>query len=374
MEAWEPMRVALELEPCCGELSGIGYYTYELAKRMVSDGQLEFAGNVYDFLGKEGSAAKLIDLPMQIRSCRCFPYWLYHRIWKSVPVTYGMMFPKADVTHFFNYIVPPRIKGRVLTTIHDLTYVRYPETMNERGLAFLRSDMKRSVDRCDRIIANSEFVKKEIMTFFGLDADLIRVISPDAQIAQTTLTLDDLKAKWNLDAGYILFIGNIEPRKNLIRLIKAYRKLRNEAGIRQKLVLAGGNGWKSEDIRAEALKTEGCVMTGYVSADEKALLYKYAGVLAYISIYEGFGMPVLEAMNYDVPVVCSNAASLPEVAGNAARFVFPEDVASISEGLYDVLTDEALRKKMRLLGRENARRYSWDISAEKLKSVYLEFA
>ena len=368
------MRVALELEPCCGERSGIGYYTYELARRMTSDDRLDFRGNVYDFLGKEKAAEKLGEMPMKLQSAKVFPYWLYHRIWNKVPVTYGMMFPKADVTHFFNYIVPPRIKGKVLTTIHDLTYVRYPETMNERGLAFLRSDLKRSVDRCDRIIANSEFVKGEIMSHFGVDADLIRVISPDAQIAETTLAPAYLKEKWDLDEGYILFVGNIEPRKNLMRLIEAYRRLRDEAGIRQKLVLAGGSGWKSEEIRAEAEKTEGCLMTGYVSADEKALLYKCAGAMAYVSLYEGFGMPVLEAMNYDVPVVCSNTASLPEVAGSAARFVRAEDAVSIADGLYEVLTDEALRGKMRALGRENVKRYSWDLSAKKLKDVYLEFA
>ena len=134
------LKVALDLQPCEGQRSGIGIYTYELARRMVSDEQLRFVGNCYNFRGCEDMSKALEGVSMPLQECRIMPYWAYHRLWHSLPINHGMLFPRSDVTHFFNYVVPPRIRGHVLTTIHDITYIRYPETMNERGLALLRQE------------------------------------------------------------------------------------------------------------------------------------------------------------------------------------------------------------------------------------------
>lgn len=366
------LKVALDLQPCEGQRSGIGIYTYELARRMVSDEQLRFVGNCYNFRGCEDMSKALEGVSMPLQECRIMPYWAYHRLWHSLPINHGMLFPRSDVTHFFNYVVPPRIRGHVLTTIHDITYIRYPETMNERGLALLRRELPRSVDRSDLIIVNSEFVRGEVLSHFPVDAKNLRVIYPAAQLPVSTLPNSALE-KWGLKPGYIFYIGNTEPRKNLSRLIRAYKKLREESGLAVQLVLAGGSGWKSGDICRLADETPGVVRTGYVSGEEKALLYRHAGCFAFMSIYEGFGMPVHEAMLAGVPVVCSEAASIPEVGGDAPRYVDPMDENSIAQGLFDVLSNEETRREMIARGLERAKRFSWDASAEKLMNVYREF-
>ena len=361
------MRVALELQPCCGKRSGIGVYTYELAKRMRAGDGLEFYGDIFNFLGRNDNAGSLAGISMPLRECKLFPYGVYRRIWNKVHIPHEALFRgETDLNVFFNYIVPPHVVGKVMTTVYDLTYLRFPETMDAGNLKRLQDGMKYSIERSDGLVTISEFSKREIMELLEIPEDRIYVVPCAPSFNGRPADFDGCAAKFGIDKPYILYIGTIEPRKNLVRLIQAYERLKREQGIPHQLVLAGGKGWANDEIIHMAEKVENVILTGYISEEEKYALYKNADVFAFPSIYEGFGIPPLEAMHFGCPVVCAAAASLPEVVEDAAELVDPMDAVSIAEGLWKVISDPDHAAELVRRGREQTEKYTWDTSAVKL--------
>lgn len=364
------MKVALELQPCCGKRSGIGTYAYELAKRLTDGNGLEFCGNLFNFAGRNDNSNSLKGITMPIRESRVFPYGVYRRIWDLVPIPYQCLFPGgADLSIFFNYVVPPHISGRVITTIHDMTWLRFPETMDKKNRRRLQKGMDRSIAQSDHILTLSQFSKQEITSLLGIPEERISIV-PCAPSVSKVLEDPILCArKFHITGPYLLYVGTIEPRKNLTRLLSAYSLLKREQGIPHQLVLAGGRGWDAEIIYKTAESMDGVVLTGYLSPEEKDTLYQNADVFVFPSLYEGFGIPPLEAMVFGCPVVCSRAASLPEVVGEAARFVDPLDEKDIAQGIWDVLSDEAYASRSISEGYRQAEKYTWTASAEKLAKV-----
>ena len=366
------MKIALELQPCSSQMSGIGHYTFQLAKRIFQMEDALVRGNYFDFCMRNPKLSE-IGLTGQVDYNALLPYGVYRRVWDILPIPYRMMFPTADLSHFFNYIVPPGVSGKVLDTVYDLTYLRYPETMNSSNLNRLKNGMQRSLDRSDLLITDSEFVKGEIVRELGFDQDRIEVVYPAAAEEVTELLPKAyLAEKWGIGKPYILYLGTIEPRKNLNRLIQAYEKVCRELAEPPMFVLAGGKGWKAEDTfrLANSTMPGQIVFTGYISAAEKFLLYECASLFAFPSLYEGFGIPVLEAMQHGTPVVCANTSSLPEVAGDCARLVDPLDINDIAAGLLDVLTDPVCAETLAKGGAIRSERFSWDRSAQKLMQIY----
>lgn len=368
------MRVALELQPCCGKRSGIGTYAYELAKRLRSEAGLVFCGNVFNFLGRNDNREALSGLAMPIRENRLLPYGVYRRVWGAAP--YRWLFPGAvDVSIFFNYIVPPRVKGQVMAVVHDMTYLRCPETMEAANLRRIRCGLRRSIERSSRILTISEFSKREIEALLGVPEGKIAVVSPAPSLSGAAADFDGCRRKWGIRGPYLLYVGTIEPRKNLTRLLRAFALLKEKYRIPHQLVLAGGRGWRDEGIyqAAGAIRhRDDVVFTGYVSAGEKNALYQNAGVFVFPSLYEGFGMPPLEAMRFGCPVVCANAASLPEVAGDAAELVDPLEVESIAGGVWRVLSEGAYAQQLITNGYQQIKKYTWESSAERLASLCRE--
>ena len=359
------MKVALELQPCCGKRSGIGTYTCELAKRVKDGGGLTFCGNLFNFLSRNDNSAALAGVTMPVRESRLFPYGVYRRIWDIVPIQYDSLFPgSADLSVFFNYIVPPRVSGKVITTVHDMTYLRYPETIDKKNLRRLKDGMARSLDRSDMVLTVSKFSKREIRELLGYSEERISVVP----CAPSCLKMEGENAP-SVEGPYLLYVGTIEPRKNLARLIRAFDRLKREQNIPHKLVLAGGKGWTNEEIYRAAEGAPDVIFTGYISEEEKSALYRGASAFVFPSLYEGFGIPPLEAMNCGCPVVTSDAASLPEVVGEAAELVDPLDELSIAEGIWHVISDKAHAEELVCRGYEQIKRYTWDASAEKLTDV-----
>lgn len=372
----EVKRVALELQPCCGSRSGIGVYTYELAKRLRDGDGMAFHGNLFNFLGRNDNRIALEGIDMPIIQRHLFPYGVYRRIWNWAPISYGMFFPeRTDLTVFFNYVVPPRIKGRVITTVCDMTYLRCPETMDRRNLKRIREGIDYSVRRSSRVVTISEFSKREIVKLLGVPEEKIRVVPSAPNISEDMAEIEDVKAKFHIEGPYILYVGNLEPRKNLVRLLEAFARIKTRAGIPHRLVLAGGRGWNNEDFD-RALAANPCrgevILTGYVTTAEKNALYQGADAFVFPSLYEGFGIPPLEAMHWGCPVVAANAASLPEVVGDAAALVDPLDPAAIADGLLRVLEDREYANRLREVGRRQAKKYTWDESARRLLAVCAE--
>lgn len=367
------MKAALELQPCCGRRSGIGIYTYELACRLRSGDGLEFHGNLFNFCGRNDNSSALQGISMPVQECRSFPYGVYRRMWHMLPIPYSKLFSEhADLNLFFNYIVPPRVEGKVITTIHDLTYLRFPETVEARNLRRIERDILYSVERSSHIITISEFSKREIESLLHIPASQISVIYAAPSSFPEGEAFSKIQSRWKIRTPYLLYVGTIEPRKNLVRLLRAFDRLKRERKTSLQLVLAGAPGWKKEEIyrtAQEIASAEEVVFTGYISAAEKKTLYEHARVFVFPSLYEGFGIPPLEAMSLGCPVVCSNAASLPEVAGEAAELVDPLDEFSIAEGIWNVVSNQEYSDRLVQAGYAQAGRYTWTVSAERLREL-----
>ena len=276
------MNVALELQPCCGNRSGVGTYTYELARRLRDGDGLEFCGNGFDFLGRRGYAQLLETVPMPVRLQKSMPYGVYRRIWHTVPLSYNTLFPTADLNVFFNFIVPPRVKGKIITVIYDMTYLRFPETMNESNLRRIQRDIGYSVARSDKIVTISEFSKSEIHELLQVPKEKIEVVYSAPSVTSKAADFQMVQARLNIRKPYLLYVGTIEPRKNLIRLIQAFDRLKKEKQVPHQLVLAGGGGWKTEEIHqaAETVQFAGEIrFTGYLSSEEKNALYQNADAM-----------------------------------------------------------------------------------------------
>jgi len=367
------MKVALELQPCCGKRSGIGTYAYELAKRLKNQDGLEFCGNLFNFAGWNDNSESLKGIDIPIRESRIFPYGVYRRVWDLVPIPYQRLFPGgADLSVFFNYIVPPRIGGRVITTIHDMTWLRFPETMEKRNYRRLKNGMAYSVERSDHILTISQFSKQEIMDLLGVSEEDVSVVPCAPALSGAAEDFSVCAGKFHITKPYLLYMGTVEPRKNLVRLLKAYSLLKREQGIAHQLVLGGGRGWESEDVCQMAAEMDGVILTGYLPAEEKSSFYQNAAAFVFPSLYEGFGIPPLEAMELGCPVVCSNAASLPEVAGEAARLVDPLDEADIAQGIWDVLSDRGYASRLVERGYQQAKKFTWEASAKRLTEICRE--
>lgn len=366
-------RIAIELQPCCGKRSGIGTYTYELARRLENDDKFDFYGQIFNFMGLNDLSGALDGIEFPVFINKSMPYGVYRRIWGKIPLNYNQMFTATDISHFFNYIVPPRIKGKVITTIHDMSFLRFPETLDEKNRMRIIKDISYSVERSNLVLTVSEFSKKEIMELLKLPKEKLAVVYNASPTPEKSVCFDVIAKKFGIRQPYILFLGNLEPRKNIVRLIKAYKRLKKECKNVQ-LVLAGSYGWKAEDIMFEVQRAEDVVLTGYIGGAEKSAIFENASIFAFTSLYEGFGIPILEAMQHGVPIVCSNTASIPEVAGDAARYVDPLDEEDIARGLYNVLTNRDLAESLIAKGRRQTQKFSWDISAAKLKEIYKSLA
>ncbi len=368
--------IALELQPCCGKRSGIGTYTYELAKRLKSDDEIQFCGNLFNFCGRNDNSQALQGIDMDMNVSRVFPYGVYRRLWRALPISYDNLFSqKSDGTVFFNYIVPPKIRGKIITTVYDMTYVRFPETMDARNLRRISAGMERSAKRSDRIITISEFSKREIIDLLGVPEEKVSVIYSAPSLSEETADSEDTLGKYGITKPYILYVGTIEPRKNLVRLIHAFEMLKRNEKLPYRLVLAGGKGWQNEEIYRAAKESpfaEDIIFTGYISNSERNCLYQNAELFVFPSLYEGFGMPPLEAMHWGCPVVTSDAASMPEICGDAAALVNPLDEEDIVKGIMAVLSDKEYAESLRKKGYEQEKKFTWETSAQQLISVCKE--
>lgn len=368
------MNITLELQPCCGNRSGIGIYTYELAKRLTNTAELHFAGTVFNFLNRHDNSTCLKSIDYTIKTNFLISYGIYRRIWHYAPVSYDWLFHnQSDICHFFDYIAPQNVSGKVITTIHDMSFFLYPETLNKRNLKRITKDIDYSINRSDIIITVSKNSKEELLKYFHIPEKKVEIVYPSFDSLANRLSFPLLASRFQLSSRYILYVGNLEPRKNISSLIRAYHKLKTTYRLPYQLIIAGQKGWQYESIFETVKKLhleKDIIFTGYLSAEEKSAFYQHASLFVFPSLYEGFGIPILEAMSASVPVVCSNTSSMPEAAGDAALFTAPKDIDGMANAMLQLLTDENLRKEKIKLGLLQAQKFSWDKSASKLIQIY----
>lgn len=304
-------------------------------------------------------------------------------LWTNLYVPRLLRQHHIDVYHgVCNFELPVRKVCRYVVTIHDLVPLFFPKLVPWKHLLFFKLFMKRAAKTADLIITDSRHSKGDIVRYLDVPEDKIRVIplgyTPPPQHNKDHLKKQqDVLAQYGITRPYLLFVGIIEPKKNLERLIEAFALLRQMSVASEglQLVLAGGKGWLSDHLsrKVQDFHLEGSVVfTGFVPEDDLPALYAGAEVFVFPSIYEGFGLPVVEAMTYGVPVVTSTASSLPEIAGKAGILVEPNDPVAIRDGIAEVLRNPQKKEQMKRDGPVQARKFSWQRTADETYKVYQE--
>lgn len=370
------MKIAFDSYPIASpSLSGVGTHAYNIASRIAESSDFECELLLYDFMNHHKSAEILSKrIPgTPILQNNILPYGIYAKIWDYVPISYNHLFGSdADIYHFFNFIVPPKTKGKIINTVHDLVFYTFPETMDKSNYRRMTANTKRSCDMSDIVITVSENSRRELMTYMNIPENKIRIVYNGVNHDMFNRNAPE-NTDISLPSDYILYIGTLEPRKNLLTLLEAYSKTHaSKEGV--KLVIAGANGWEYKEIyrKARALKTE-VIFTGYIPSEKLPSLYKSAKVFAFPSLYEGFGIPPLEAMACGTPVVSTNVSSLPEVVGDAAVTVQnPKSAAELADALDRAVYDENLIKQCTEKGFAQAEKFTWEKSAQSVINIYKE--
>lgn len=370
--------IAYNLQPIAVRgLTGIGNYTAEVASRLIGESDELHA---FDFMGRNGVKSILEenlhkDLSgNDLHIVRSLPLSVYIRMGKlgKIMPYHSLTHSKADMTVFFNYLTPGGLKGKNMITIYDLVSERFPETMDARNRRLLRGHLQDSADRAASVLTISEFSKREIMDVLHVPEENIFVgycgVDTEFYTPGSGFTMD-IDKKHGL-GRYILYVGTLEPRKNIKTIVDAFGKISDKFPD-VKLVLAGGLGWQPE-ATLEAIEMSPAksriVRTGYISNEEKRDLLRNADFFVFPSIYEGFGMPVTEAMACGTDCIVSRSSSLVEIGEGYVPLIEPKDVdmwAQAMEGkLQETVSDE---RKAEL--RAHAASYTWEAAAEAARSA-----
>jgi glycosyltransferase involved in cell wall biosynthesis len=281
--------------------------------------------------------------------------------------------------HAPGYILPYFWNSPSIVTIHDLIALDYPEFCQRESVLYFNLFLPRSIKTATKIIAVSNKVKNDIINHFGISPDKIEVIyhgvDESYKKVQSEDILNRIRNKYQLPKQFLLFVGNIEPKKNLERLIEAFYQLKQQTDIKHKLVLVGKNGWRYKSLydKISRFKLDDEILfTGYAPQQDLPSIYSLADLFVFPSLYEGFGIPPLEAMACETPVLISNQGALPEITGDNCLQVNPFDINDIAKGINTLLTNENAKKKMIENCKKWVKDFTWERAASQTMQVYEE--
>jgi glycosyltransferase involved in cell wall biosynthesis len=353
-----------------GYAAGIARYATLLAEALADlDGPEQFVA----LRGRRGRDARLGHMPW--RTAFTPPH---HRLERLVlPLELMARQPWPDVLHSVDHVAPTWGAWKRVVTLHDLAFLIYPETHTEASRAYYAATGD-SARRAERVIAVSQRTASDAVRLLGVDPVRMRVVHEAAAPTYRPRSAELLpplarRLGIDLDRPYILFVGTLEPRKNLVFLIEVFALLRRSLDVQ--LVLAGSRGWLDEPIFAAHARSgvgNAARFVGPLSEEDLAILYSHAGAFVLPSLYEGFGLPVLEAMACGAPVACSDAGPLPEVAGDAAILLAPDDTRGWTDTLGQIVTNPRLAEGLRARGFVRSAEFSWQRTAEATRDVYRE--
>jgi glycosyltransferase involved in cell wall biosynthesis len=370
------MRICLDISPAVHRRAGLGRYAQELTESLLHlDKENEY---VAFYNGPRGVVPQppLDRLPRLTVGLSNKPWRMSILLAHHLGLNLDRLFPGVDLLHSTDHLLPPLRRVRTVFTVHDLIFLFFPEYHLPLNRWYLTLMMPRFIRRADAVITVSECSRRDLVRLYCLDQARIHVIYEGIddrfRPVEDPEVLATVRRRYGLPDGFILYVGTIEPRKNLTTLLEAYQTLKGQ-GLESKLVIVGKKGWLYQDFfrRLRDLGLKGQVIfPGYVPDDDLPAIYSAAQVFAFPSLYEGFGLPVLEAMACGTPVVCSNTSSLPEVAGQAALTIDPRRPQELAQALQRVLEDAALRAELKGKGLAQAARFSWERAARETLRVY----
>ncbi|MDJ0729375.1 MAG: glycosyltransferase family 1 protein [Crocosphaera sp.] len=379
-------KVCIDATPVRGKLTGIGVYTLNLISALYQRQETEnfsldiyFHPSVKNWLKRNLSTPDLLSQYLQV-SCLPIPVSLANILAKYSPFIlpyFDKYLDNPNIIQGTDHYVFPYKEAAKIMTIHDLTFVKYPQYSTKIVKGYLER-IKRCLSWTDAIITFSENTKQDIVELLNIDPNIIYVTPQASRYSPNYLNrqlLSDHRdvIDYYLYKPYFLFVSTLEPRKNILTLIKAFEYLKQNYKIPHQLILIGKKGWKYQDIldKIELSKfKEDMQHLDYISDELVAVFYSQAEAFIYPSFYEGFGLPVLEAMTLGAPVITSHTSSLPEVAGDAALYIDPNNYYELAQIMLKVVDNSTLRKEMINKGKKQANKFSWERTAKATLDVY----
>ncbi len=364
------------------EKTGIGWNAKCLIDRIIEFPDIECTLNYFCMRDRKRADAVLKEYREKgchIRQSWFLPARIYNHLERFLPFPYRFIFGNtAEITQFFNYTIPFGVAGKRVAMVHDMAFLACPNTVAKRTRNWLRWNIRKYCKRADVVVTVSEFSRQEIHHYLEIPLEKIEVVYNGVDLFRyhpnyTKNQIETVTRKYHISGEYLLYLGMLEPRKNLETLIEAYRLLRERMPDTPKLVLAGKKGWMYEGIfekvRDYGLEKE-VFFPGYLPEEEVPVLLCGAKVFVFPSLYEGFGIPPLEAMACGTPVVVSDSSSLPEVVGDAGVLVSPADINGLSKQLEHLLLDDGLRERCVRAGLSRAETFTWERAADSLMRIY----
>ncbi|MFA5338206.1 MAG: glycosyltransferase family 1 protein [Candidatus Omnitrophota bacterium] len=355
------MKIAIDAQPTVGSKTGIGYYVYNLLKEYASLENNEIIFYRYTHPRKE-----------ELNT-------LERMYWENILLNHQIQKEKIDILHIPGFAGPiKKGKFKKVTTVHDLIGMIYPQNLSFFSRFYWQKWLPVCVKNSDFIIADSENTKKDIIRFLHIPEERIKVVylaaSPKFSPLEKSAKYEEILKQYGIENKYFLNVGTIEPRKNISLLIEGFwRYLQASQNKDIILVIAGKYGWDYQRClnKALELKVSGRVIfCDYVKEEHLPVLYNFCEAFVYPSAYEGFGLPVLEAMSCGAAVICSNNSSLPEITPKETLYIDPDDINSISSALVKILEDNRLKEKLQLACLNYSKEFSWKKTAQETLEIY----
>jgi glycosyltransferase involved in cell wall biosynthesis len=375
------MRVTLDASPILDRPSGVGFYVVKLLEGLTqlalqqADIAIDplYQISLKNALKGKFNAPTVLDpyklhyFPLPVKATNLFLRYP----WLFLPIV-ERGFGKADIFHGTNYTVFPMRQARKVMTIYDLTFIKYPQ-FTDSVVERYGDRVRRCLKWTDLVLTISESSKRDIVEYLGFPADRIVVTPLASRYSLGFQPRTDEAIPYDFSQPYILFVSTIEPRKNIVGLIDAFDELKQTQKIPHNLVLVGQKGWRYEAIFERIGRSphkESIYHLNYLSNEAVAKLYVQAELFIYPSHYEGFGLPVLEAMTLGTPVVCSDNSSLPEVAGDGAMLVNAEDAVAMAAAMGKIINDRVFRQTLIDRGHHQAAKFSWQNTTKATLRAY----
>jgi glycosyltransferase involved in cell wall biosynthesis len=366
------MRIAFDGSTLTPGRTGVGYYTEHLLQHLARE--VETTGDELIVVSNQPIDTQA-PLPRHVRvhEGHRFPVRIG---WMQMRAARALDFLRPDNAHFTNGMMPWGSPVQTVVTIHDMSLRLYPQCHPLRRLVLNRPLMHQAVRRATALVTVSHSTRRDLLRLLGVSPDRVSVVheaaSPAFKPIRDRAVLDALRARYRLPERFVLYVGTIEPRKNLDRLMEAFAQAR-AAGIPHHLVCVGPYGWSSRDLSShiERLGIGSWVhFTGYVPFEDLPGLYNLGEFFVFPSLYEGFGLPVVEAMACGTPVITANTSSLAEIAADAAAVVDPSSVEALAHAIRTLAADEGWRAELSQRGISRAKTFSWTQTAREMLSVY----
>ncbi len=369
------MRVGVDYTSAVRQRAGIGRYTRELVAALLSVDDV----HQYTVFAATGGLESRdwrsgIDRAgVQVRALPITDDWLarlWHRLRLPIPVE--LLTGPLDVFYSPDFTLPPTRRGtKTILTVHDLSFVHYPDAFVPSLRRYLENAVPRSVRRADLVLADSSRTRSDLISLFEVSPEVVKVVYPGVgsrfRSEPRAGERERLRERYGVvDGPYVLGVGTLQPRKNYLYLMEGFNRLPVSLNAELQLLIAGGHGWLCDEVVAEADRRENIRILGFVEDDDLPALYRGASLFAFPSLYEGFGLPVLEAMACGAPVISSGTSSLPEVCGDAALLVDPLIPGELTEAMIRLLEDTELRDQLVTRGLARAATFTWERSARSL--------